>query len=197
MVIGDGNNIWQLRRQIGTVFGFVGEALIELAAQSSEDAEAALPHSQALFDLAAKITSEATAMNTLDGASLIVHALAGKSGDWKDYLENHPEKKRYEKARGSRSRSAQFGKLNTKSWRRAEMVEVRTKVLRALLDSPFYQERYLGYVHDYYSLSESGLFSLEELIKGIESLPKDHPVKVEAMFHIASLKAYKIKGRTA
>jgi tetratricopeptide (TPR) repeat protein len=196
VVSGDGNNVWQLRNQIEPVFGLVGQALIELAAKSSEDAEAAIPQAKALFDLATKIRSETSPINTLDGASLIVHALAGKGQDWRAYLENHPEKKRYEKVKGSRGRTAQFEELDTTSWRLPEMADVRAKVLRALLDTPYYHERDLKYVHDYYGLSESGLFDLGEMITGVESLPKDHPEKAEAMFHIASLKTYKIKGRT-
>lgn len=195
-VSGDGNNVWQLRNQIEPVFGLVGQELIQRAAESSEDAKAAIPQAKVFFDLAAKVSSEASAMNTLDGASLIVHALAGKGQDWKTHLENHPEKKRYQKAKESRGRSAQFEELGTGSWRSSEMADTRAKVLRALLDTPYYHERDLKYVHDYYGLSDSGLFNLGEMIRGVEALPKEHPAKIEAMFHIASLKTYKIKGRT-
>ncbi len=196
VIASGGNNTWRLGYQSNQVFGFIGRELVRAAVRSSEDAEATLAAACDFFDLAIKIPNRSAPSNSLDGASLIVHSLVGKSEDWKAHLENHPDKERFEKVRKDRDRDAIFEDLVSGAWRSEEMAPFRAKVLRALFDSPYYKERELRHVHDFYGLSKTRLFTAQEVVDAAKILPGDHPLKIDAMFHAAGLTAYRLKGKT-
>jgi len=88
-----------------------------------------------------------------------------------------------------------FSDLSTDSWLQAATAETRKKVLRALFDSTHYQERDLKHVQDFYGLSESKLFTVQEVVDEAVALAIEHPLKNEVMFHVANLKAYRLKEK--
>jgi len=194
----DLNDVWKLRNHVPVIFGLVAQELVRLGARGPQDAEAALPHAKAFFNLALKVKTRQGPVNTFDGAGLIVHALSGKDLEWKSFLESLPdkEKSRYKTLFEKRGRNTPFEGLVNDTWKRTDNSALRLKVVSALLNSTYYHERDLTYVHDFYGISDTGLATRREIIEAVEALPEDHPLKVEALFHIASLKTYKIEGRT-
>jgi tetratricopeptide (TPR) repeat protein len=194
----DRNDIWKLRYHVPAIFGLVAQELVRLGARSPQDAEAILPHAKTFFNLAMKLKTREDSVNTFDGAGLIVHALAGKDLEWKAFLDSLPakEKARYKSLLKKRGRDTPFKSLVNNTWKRTDNSGLRLKIVNALLNSTYYRERDLTYVHDFYGISDTGLATRREVIEAVEALPEDHPLKVEALFHIASLKTYKIEGRT-
>lgn len=196
---GDGSGIWKLRNHFAPIFNGVVRDFVMAAARDKDAAAKLAPQFNILFGLATKVPSDSDLLNTLDGGGLIIYSLAGDGGSWNTFLEKlgAKEKKTYERFSSKRGRNSLFEDLNSSRWKKAENAELRAKVLRTILDSPVYQARDLGYVHDFYGLSESGLFSFQEVVDGVKSLPNDHPLKAEGTFHIASVITYKLKDLEA
>ena len=146
--------------------------------------------------MAMKVTHRTGPLHTFDAVGLIVHGLVGKGEDWKSFLESHPEHERYQKEVGKRGRKDLFQNLGSDKWLKPAMTETRKKVLRALFDNPLYKERDLGYVHNFYGLLDGKFAHVADVVEVISALPKEHPLKLQGMFHVASLKAYRVKGKT-
>ena len=190
-VLGDGSDAWKLRYQADEVFGWIGRGLIQVALRGPEDALAALEEAKIYFDLAAQIKKSSAVMNAMDGAGLIISSLAGPRGDWKDFLNSHPEKKAYVKIAKSRSKSSIFSDLASVDWSDPSKEAVRAKILRALLDNSYYHEREISHVHDFSGLGNSRLFTIRDVIDVVKALPEEHPFKAIATFHIAALQTYR------
>jgi len=193
----NGNNVWRLRYQMDAVFGIVGASLIKLAVQSPDEVETVLAETKSYFNIAMQVSHRTGPLNTFDGVGLIVSALAGKGEGWKSFLASHPDHERHQKEVGSRGRDDLFQHLGSDEWLLPAMAETRKKALRALFDNPLYKERDFDYVHDFYGLLDAEFVHVDEVIEVITGLPKDHPVKLQGMFHVASLKTYRVKGKSA
>lgn len=187
--------IWKLRYHIDDIFGMVAQELVAVALRDPDDAAAVFEEAKTYFDLAVKIKSESIPLNVFDGTGLIISSLMGKSEEWKNYLENHPEKERYESVRKKREGKEIFRYLVSDHWLDERGRGSRAKVLRALFDSSYYKEREISHVHDFRGLSDAKLFTFREFVDGARALPEGHPMKPVALFRVAGLETYQFNKK--
>ena len=197
--LAEGNDSWDANRMANEFYGVIGEGLVRYAVKGPGEADKALAEIYPLFEDSLKFDKNSfDAIKTMEGAAIIIHALAGKGEAWGEYLDKLPEasKSTYDKAKKSRGTKPRklFDKIAINGWKKEHRKDMRLKVAQVLLDDPYFQKAELQYVHDFFALTKSGIISYENFLPLLEKLPDDHPRKAMAMLHRATLITYNAKN---